>query len=186
MPLSVLHDVKVNYTVPLREIAPLLNRLSRESAADEGRYPVSDEIEIEARIAAQKMDSEELIASVERIGKISKLTCPDCHGALWEIYDAALMRYRCHVGHAYSAEALNEGQSDMLEQALWSGVRALEEQMMLSRRIFERARRNNQTRFAMTFEKRAREAEEHSSVLRQLLLHDQKDDIGEPILTGED
>ena len=70
MPLSVLHDVKVDYTVPLREIAPLLNRLSRESADDEGRYPVSDEIEIEARIAAQKMGSEELIASVERIGKI--------------------------------------------------------------------------------------------------------------------
>ena len=186
MPLSVLHDVKVDYTVPLREIAPLLNRLATESIEDEGRYPVSDEIEIEASIAAQKMDSDELIASVERIGRISRLTCPDCHGALWEIHDDELLRYRCHVGHAFSAEALNQGQSDMLEQALWSAVRALEERMMLSRRIVERARKNNQTRAAMTFEKRAREAEEHSSVLRQLLLQGEKGDIGEPILTSDD
>ena len=186
MPLSVLHDVKVDHTVPLCEIAPLLNRLARETADDEGRYPVSDEIEIESRIAAQQMDSEELIASVERIGRISKLTCPDCHGALWEIHDEDLLRYRCHVGHAFSAEALNEGQSDMLEQALWSAVRALEEQMMLARRIVERARKNNQIRAVMSFEKRAREAEEHSAVLRQLLLQDEKGDIGEPVLTSDD
>jgi len=52
-----------------------------------GRYPVAEEIEIEARIAAQLMDGKELIAGVERLGKISRLTCPDCHGALWEIND---------------------------------------------------------------------------------------------------
>ena len=186
MPLSVLHEVKVDHTVPLREIAPLLNRLARESADDEGRYPVSDEIEIEARIASQEMDSDELIASVERIGRISRLTCPDCHGALWEINDEDLLRYRCHVGHAFSAESLNQGQSEMLEQALWSAVRALEEQMMLARRIVERARKNNQNRAATTFEKRARVAEKHSGVLRQLLLRGEKGVIGEPILTGDD
>lgn len=186
MPLSVLQDVTVDYTLPLGEIAALLNTLSRETADDEGRYPVPDEIELESRIAAQKMDSEELIASVERLGKISKLTCPDCHGALWEVNDEDLLRYRCHVGHAFSAEALNEGQSAMLEEALWSAVRALEEQMMLSKRIVERARQANQNRAAMTFEKRAREAEEHSTVLRQLLLHGEKGDIGEPILSGDD
>lgn len=186
MPLSVLQDVKVDYTVPLREIATLLNRLTRESADDEGRYPVPDEIEIESRIAAQKMDSEELIASVERIGRISRLTCPDCHGALWEVNDDNMLRYRCHVGHAFSAEALNEGQSDMLEQALWSAVRALEEQMMLAKRIVERAREANQLRALKTFEKRAREAEEHSTFLRQLLLQSEKGDIAEPILTSDD
>jgi len=41
-----------------------------------------DEIEIEARIAEQEMEGDELIASVEKLGRISKLTCPDCHGAL--------------------------------------------------------------------------------------------------------
>jgi two-component system chemotaxis response regulator CheB len=44
MPLSVMQDIKVDYTLPLREIPPSLNRLSRETVADEGSYPVPDEV----------------------------------------------------------------------------------------------------------------------------------------------
>jgi len=186
MPMNVMQYIKVDYSIPLREIAPLLGKLSHEQAEEEGKYPVPDQIEIEARIAEQEMESDELIASVERLGKISKLTCPDCHGALWEIDDQELLRYRCHVGHAYSAESLNEGQAQMLEAALWSAVRALEEQMMLAQRIVERARKANHTRAAVTFARRAQEAEEHSSLIRQVLLSDKKDDIAEPVLTGDD
>ena len=182
MPLSVMQDIKVDYSLPLREIAPLLNTLSQETAEEEGRYPVSHEIEIEARIAEQEMESEELIASVEKLGRISKLTCPDCHGALWEMHDDELLRYRCHVGHAYSAESLSDGQSQMLEVALWSAVRALEEKMMLAKRIVERAREANQMRAASVFERRAREAEEHTSVLRQLLLTKQKSETPDEIM----
>jgi len=186
MPLSVMQEIDVDYSVPLREIARLLNQLSHQVAEEEGRYPVPDKVEIESRIAEQEMESDELIASVERIGTISKLTCPECHGALWEINDADILRYRCHVGHAFSAEALSEGQSEMLEVALWSAVRALEEQMVLARRIVDRARKSNHQRAATIFEKRAREAEEHSSMIRQLLLSAEKGDIGEPVLQSED
>ncbi|HEX6717607.1 MAG TPA: chemotaxis protein CheB [Pyrinomonadaceae bacterium] len=186
MPMSVMRDIQVDYSLPLLQIAPLLNELSHQTVEEEVRYPVSDEVEIESRIAEQNMEADELIASVERLGKVSKLTCPDCHGALWEISDDEILRYRCHVGHAYSAEALNEGQSQMLEVALWSAVRALEEQMMLAKRIVERARSSNHERAARTFEQRAREAEEHSSAIRQLLLNAEKGDIGEPVLQGED
>ena len=187
MPLSVIQEVEVDHSVPLADIGPLLNRLSQETAEDEGRYPVPDQIEIEARIAQQEMESDELIASVERLGKVSKLTCPDCHGALWEIDDRDMLRFRCHVGHAFSSESLTEGQSQMLETALWSAVRALEEQMMLAQRIVDRARKANHMRAANTFEKRVREAEEHSALIRQLLLAAGKGDIGEPIMqTGDD
>ncbi len=186
MPMNVMQYTKVDYSIPLREIAPLLGKLSHEKAEEEGNYPVPDQLEIEARIAEQEMESEELIASVERLGKVSKLTCPDCHGALWEIDDQELLRYRCHVGHAYSAESLDDGQSQMLEAALWSAVRALEEQMMLAQRIVDRARKSNHIRAVNTFERRAQEAEEHSSLIRQLLLSDKKDDTAEPVLTGDD
>src|SRR5829696_8916114 len=157
MPMKVMQEIKVDYSLPLREVAPLLSEISRQTV-EEGRYPVPDQIEIESRIAEQKMESEELIASVEKLGRVSRLTCPDCHGALWEINDQEILRYRCHVGHAYSAEALSDGQSQMLEVALWSAVRALEEQMLLAKRIEERARKANHIRSAKTFEERAREA----------------------------
>jgi two-component system, chemotaxis family, protein-glutamate methylesterase/glutaminase len=186
MPMSVMQEINVDYSLPLREIPALLDQLSHETTAEEEGFPMPDEIEIEAKIAEQAMESAELIASVERLGKVSKLTCPDCHGALWEINDEKLLRYRCHVGHAFSAEALSDGQSQMLEVALWSAVRALEEQMILARRIGERARRANQMKAARSFERRAREAEEHSSMIRQILLITEKGEIGEPVLTGND
>ena len=186
MPMSVMQEIQVDYSLPLREIPTLLNILSREVIEEEGRYPMPDEVEIESRIAEQQMEADELIASVERLGKISKLTCPDCHGALWEITDENILRYRCHVGHAYSAEALSEGQAEMLEVALWSAVRALEEQMLLAKRIVQRARKANHARAAIMFERRAREAEENSSVIRQLLLSREKGGIGEPVLQSEE
>jgi two-component system chemotaxis response regulator CheB len=143
---------------------------------------LNEEVELEAKITGQEMDADELIASVERLGKVSKLTCPECHGALWEMKDEDLLRFRCHVGHAYSAESLSDGQSGMLEMALWSAVRALEEQMILAQRIVERSRKANRLHAASVFEKRALEAERNSSVLRELLLRDRKGDIGERAL----
>ena len=186
MPLSVMQQITVDYSLPVREIAPLLNELCRGEAGEEESYPVPEQMEIEAKIAEQEMDGGDLIASVERLGKVSKLTCPDCHGALWEINDENVLRYRCHVGHAFSAESLDDGQSQMLEVALWSAVRALEEKMILARRIVERARRANQPRAAAMFERRAREAERSSSVIREVLLGDEKGDIGEPVNEEQD
>jgi len=65
----------------------------------------------------------------------------------------------------------------MLEIALWSAVRALEEQMILAKRIIERARKGNKTRAVRMFERRAQQAEEHSSAIRQLLLRGRKGDM---------
>ena len=74
----------------------------------------------------------------------------------------------------------------MLEVALWSAVRALEEQMILAKRIIERARKARNNRAATMFEKRAREAEQHSSAIRQLLLSAEKGDIRDAVLQGDD
>jgi two-component system chemotaxis response regulator CheB len=185
MPMSVLQSVRVDFTLPLSAIPPLLAELSKQTV-EEGEYSVPDEIEIETRIAKQEVTADELLASVEKIGRISRLTCPDCHGALWEIHDEDMLRYRCHVGHAFSADSLSKGQTEMLEVALWSAVRALEEKMVLAKRIVERARNANQVRAAALFERRAREAEEHSSVLRELLLTSQKADVGDEVFNTAD
>jgi two-component system, chemotaxis family, protein-glutamate methylesterase/glutaminase len=186
MPLSVMQSMKVDYSIRLGEISPLLNNLSREPADKEGRYPVPENVEIEARIAQQNMESNELIASVEKLGKVSKLTCPDCNGALWEMKDEDMLRFRCHVGHAFSADSLSNGQEQMLEIALWSAVRALEEQMILAKRISERARKANHTHAVQVFERRAQEAEEHSAAIRRLLLRGTKDDIAEQPIQNRD
>ena len=116
------------------------------------------------------MGSDELIDSVRKIGKISTLTCPECNGALWEINDNELLRYRCHVGHAFSLESLNEGHSQMLETALWSALRALDEKLILSKRMAQRAQETHRNATAQLLHERIRQTEEQAANIRQVLL----------------
>jgi two-component system, chemotaxis family, protein-glutamate methylesterase/glutaminase len=90
--------------------------------------------------------------------------------ALWELQDDQWLRFRCRVGHAYSAEGLLRTQAEGLESALWSAFRALQENAALARRLAERARKNNQGLVLEKFETRSRNAEEQAELIRELLL----------------
>jgi hypothetical protein len=74
----------------------------------------------------------------------------------------------------------------MLEIALWSSVRALEEQMMLAKRIIERARKANKLGAVRVFDRRASAVEEQSSAIQQLLLRGKKDGIAETPIQNRD
>ena len=74
------------------------------------------------------------------LGDPSGFTCPECHGALWELDDGTLPRFRCRVGHGFSADNLLVHQRGDVEAALWTAYRALEERAALCRGLAERAR----------------------------------------------
>ncbi|MFL5490512.1 MAG: chemotaxis protein CheB, partial [Gemmatimonadales bacterium] len=97
------------------------------------------------------------------------MTCPECHGTLWEVKDNALVRFRCRVGHAYSDEALLVHQSEQLEAALWTALRALEEHSALARRLAGRANSRGHSHSASSFTEQAMDAEHHASVIRTAL-----------------
>jgi two-component system chemotaxis response regulator CheB len=69
---------------------------------------------------------------------LTPFTCPDCGGSLWLHDDHGVRRYRCRVGHSFSAEGLLLGKREALESALWAAVVALRERSDLSRRIVKR------------------------------------------------
>ncbi|HEY0543911.1 MAG TPA: chemotaxis protein CheB [Pyrinomonadaceae bacterium] len=179
MPQNVAQNVEVDYRLPIDEIAPLLVRLSDQPALEEGAYPVTDELRIENRIAEQEMDTEGLLKSVGELGALSSFTCPECHGTLWELRHGELLRFRCHVGHAFSAESLVVEQSQELENALWSALRSLEEKATLTRRMAKRARERRMERAADNFEAKAESAARHAEVVRQVLLNGRETDVGD-------
>ncbi|PWT88103.1 MAG: chemotaxis protein CheB [Blastocatellia bacterium] len=174
MPLSVLQNVQVDYQVPLEELPSLIGRLALTKAKQEGEFPVSDALNTEANLVEQEMGSKEMISSVQKLGSVSTLTCPECHGALWEIHDPNVLRFRCHVGHAYSAESLVSGQDSSLELALWSALRALEEKLLLAQRAIRRAKDKNFENAAALLQERAAEAERQADIIRQVLLNDRE------------
>src|SRR5207249_3085973 len=96
--------------------------------------------------------------------------CPDCGGTLWEMQDGGLLRYRCRVGHAWSAEHLLARKSEALEAALWTALRALEEQAALARRLGARAASRGFPQAAEVFGRHEADARTHAETLRGVLL----------------
>ncbi|MEW6638360.1 MAG: chemotaxis protein CheB, partial [Actinomycetota bacterium] len=111
-------------------------------------------------------------AAVEREeppGKLSGLSCPECAGPLYELHDGSLVRYRCRVGHAYTADSVLEEKDEALESALYLALNTLEESAQLSERLAARSRVQNHLHAAERFEERAREARQRATLIRRVL-----------------
>jgi two-component system chemotaxis response regulator CheB len=166
MPLSAIENVPVHHVVSLAKLGDTLARLAGEPIPDdapeeERRMDEPDEldlVEVEAPIAQEDLP-----------GKPSGFTCPECSGALWEVSEGELVRYRCRVGHAYSPETLLSAQNESLEASLWAGTRALEESASLQSKLAGRSRDRGHELTAARFESRARAARERATILRAAL-----------------
>ncbi len=86
-----------------------------------------------------------------------------------ELRDDQFTRYRCHVGHQYSSEALDTEQHEAVEAALWSAVRVLEEHAELRRRMAARADQGGMSVVAEGFATSARDAQDQAAQIRGLL-----------------
>jgi two-component system chemotaxis response regulator CheB len=130
MPRSVLSNVSVDHCVGPKALGPLLAQLVGQARAP-GIVP--DQLRQEQAAS----EGTAALNHLDRIGKPSTLTCPECGGGLWEINDARPLRFRCHTGHAYSVRSLDDAQKDASEQAGQAQIRLLQEREMLLRRMAE-------------------------------------------------
>jgi two-component system chemotaxis response regulator CheB len=163
MPQSALEQVEVDYTLPLSEIASLLSRLVRTSVAEQGGYEVPDELNIEVKIA---MEDNALESGIAKLGSPSIFTCPECHGTLLQLKEDGRTRYRCHTGHAYSADSLLSEVTESVEETLWSAIRNIDESAMLMRHMAEHVRESDAPA-AERFLEKARDAERRSQLVRR-------------------
>jgi two-component system chemotaxis response regulator CheB len=103
------------------------------------------------------------------IGTPSGFVCPDCGGGLYEIEVEPLWRFRCRVGHAYTAEVLLADKAEVVEQALWVALRTLEEKLELHQRMVERAEQQGLALMASKWQEDLRDLEQQIDLLGQLL-----------------
>ena len=81
----------------------------------------------------------------------------------------SLLRYRCHIGHAFTSRTLIEEQNEATEKALWIALRTLEERGRLLKNMSDRSAQRGAKALAKTHEERSQEALEHSALIRDLI-----------------
>lgn len=69
--------------------------------------------------------------------RLTRLTCPECGGALAEAVLPRITYYRCHVGHQFGPQSLAAAQAESAEGKLWAAVATLEETAALARHLAE-------------------------------------------------
>jgi two-component system chemotaxis response regulator CheB len=164
MPRSAIKRVPVDHVMPVKAMAELLEQLTAEPA------PSRKDVAMEA--ARNQDDTLDEVAIEDRktqAGIPSTMSCPECHGVLWEHRDGNVLAFRCRVGHAFTEEALLAIQAEQLEAALWTALRALEEHSALSRRLAARAATRGHSHSASTFTEHAMDAEHDASTIRSVL-----------------
>jgi two-component system chemotaxis response regulator CheB len=162
MPASALRHVNVDHVASANEIPALLARLVHETP---GPPPpeVPFDIRLETAIAAQEVVD---MAADDALGMPSRYTCPECHGTLWEVTDGTMMRYRCHTGHAFTADAMVAAQSDQIENTLYNLLRVHSERADLVRRLADQA---GTTSTGATLRGRAAAYQEDAELVRKLI-----------------
>jgi len=169
MPRSAIQNVAVDFVGPSSDMPLLLERLAHDSVG-EGVGAVNDHIDIEVAIAEHDLSDSHLL---DQIGAVSHYACPDCHGTLWQIDDGHLVRFRCRVGHAYTAESMVTVHSESVENALYAALRALEESASLSRHLARNAQQQGLVSSVTRLEAKAHETEGQATLVRSLLLTEQ-------------
>jgi two-component system, chemotaxis family, protein-glutamate methylesterase/glutaminase len=170
MPASAMRHVKVDYSLPLGEISPLLVRLTNTLAEEEGAHQMPEEMEIEIKIAKE---DQAIGVGIKTIGKPSSYACPECHGVLLQLKEEDRIRFRCHTGHAYSTDSLLAEITERIDESLWGSIRAIEEGVMLLRHLAHQAREHNGGS-AEQFQKKAEEAQRRADLVRQAVMNHEK------------
>jgi two-component system chemotaxis response regulator CheB len=164
MPRNALRHVEVDYVRPVADMPALLSTLAREPAGPSPEVPF--DIRFEATIAAQELAD---VKVDDMPGRISPFRCPECHGALWEIHDGSMLRFRCHVGHAYTAGTVLAAQGDEIDRMLGTLQRTHQERAALAHRMALQERADERNNLADQLEKRAREYEDDAKLVMELI-----------------
>ena len=173
MPSRAIQYSAPDHILRVDAIAELLIRVSSQSLLVETQMlepRMSHELDDEARQANLEDDSEK-----QKRGNPSAFTCPECHGTLWEMDEAGLLRFRCRVGHAYTANELRVAISASTEDALWAAMRTLEERASLLRRLAPRSAQ----RLAAQYREEAATFDKHIDTIRKILVENQEPEARE-------
>nr|WP_295926744.1 chemotaxis protein CheB [uncultured Dyadobacter sp.] len=169
MPESAIREVAVDHIVPLAEMGSLLTQLVGKPAGKKIGATMQEDQKTKAEIRIAAGDDTVGINIIE-YGQFSPYSCPECHGVLTLLKDGNISRFRCHTGHAYSAEGLLTAITEKIEDSLYNAVRGVDESMMLLNHMGDHFAEANHTGLAAQYFQHAQRASQRLELVRQALL----------------
>lgn len=169
MPVNVEQFVNVDYSVPASQIAALLSELTAKPSKAKTRISKKEIALLETEIVIATRDNAFQMGIIE-MGELTPFTCPECHGALTQLKEGKIIRFRCHTGHAYTISSLLSEVSDNVETILWQAMQALEETTMLLTRVGEHFTDSKQDDIAKLFYKKAETMKKRSQLVHDTVL----------------
>ncbi|MEZ2141852.1 chemotaxis protein CheB [Bradyrhizobium sp. DN5] len=165
MPRRAMEATTIDLCVPGATMGDVLSELVKEQAGVP--LPIPPEIRLEVEIAAgERIGSDNLVSVADPVA----LTCPACGGVLSEVKEGRPMRFRCQVGHAFTADVLAKEQEGRVDEALRVALRIIEERAELVHRMAADGRRSGRPAVAEMYEARAAEYREYADMIRRVVL----------------
>lgn len=174
MPVHAAEKVEPDFMLPIAEMPPVLMRLALDNQVPQEASMINPHVGTAEEVFPQD-------EKMEKNGRPSAFTCPACSGTLWELDDEGILRFRCRVGHAYSAETMFAAQVENVENSLYAALRALEENSELAMRVAKRARGAQQEQMAEKYEAQAEANQFHARKLREALTSENGNGRKEPV-----
>lgn len=149
----------------------ILIELTQQKGLRDNQPRGDDRLQAEIQIAKEESAFEN---GIMEYGELSPFTCPECHGVLKSLFDGHIERFRCHTGHAFSADSLLDAITEKIEAALYAALRGVDESVMLLNHMGDHFAEENKTHVAAAFFQKANEARERASMMRHAILkHEQ-------------
>jgi two-component system chemotaxis response regulator CheB len=165
MPLGALGACDVDYQAPIGEMGELLAKIAGTPAGPPVPVPAGLSLEVEIALGRPADTPAPLT-----IADPSTFSCPACGGLLSELRDRSPLRFRCQIGHAFTAETLNQKHAEGAEAAPRVALRIIEERVTLMERMVADARAHARSRSTAVYEERNKEYRQHGKAIRQTLL----------------
>jgi len=171
MPLSAIRHVPVDHKVGIAQMSSLLARLVTEDAPQQKEVPMPDQErnQKEINIALQEYPS----STIDPLGDLTPLTCPECHGVLFSLKESGRLRYRCHTGHAFSGDSLLDAISSNIEDTLYDAIRSIKENIALLNHMGDHFAAVNMPKLAAVFFKKSREAQDRLKLVWQAAINNE-------------
>lgn len=179
MVMNAKHHIDIDHEVPAAKLGPLLRQIVNDA-------PPSD-IEELSEEAAKMLELEIIVAKRDNAyelrlleyGKFTPITCPECHGALVQLVEGRIIRYRCHTGHAFTVSSLLAGISLSIHNQLWQAMKGMEENSILLEKLSDHFKTSNYQDISKSYQAKADEFKKKAQAIHTMIL-DHKQVSGDP------